>query len=54
MVDHEYMALCLELVGACDEVRVYGDRITAGMRKEIDYAEARAIPVRIVETEARS
>ena len=45
-------SLCLELVGACDEVRVYGGRITPGMRKEIEYAEARAIPVRIIETEA--
>lgn len=46
------LSLCLELVGTCDEVRVYGGRITAGMRREIEYAEARAIPVRMVATEA--
>jgi len=43
------LSLCLELVGACDEVRAYGDRISAGMRREIEYAEARGIPVRFVE-----
>ena len=48
------LSLCLELVGTCDEVRVYGGRITSGMRREIEYAEARAIPVRIVESEVTS
>lgn len=41
--------LCLELVAACDELRVYGGRISAGMRREIERAEALGIPVRIVE-----
>ena len=43
------MALCLELAAACDEVRVYGGRITEGMRREIEHAEARGIPVRFAE-----
>ena len=43
------LSLCLELVGACDEVRVYGGRVTAGMRREIERAEALSIPVRFVE-----
>ena len=46
------LSLCLELVGACDEVRVYGGRITSGMRREIEYAEARGIPVRFADAEA--
>lgn len=46
------LSLCLELVGASDEVRAYGDRITAGMRREIEYAEARGIPVRFTDAEA--
>jgi DNA polymerase-3 subunit epsilon len=43
------LSLCLELVGACDEVRVYGGHVTAGMRREIERAEALCIPVRFVE-----
>ena len=43
------MALCLELAGDCDEVRVYGGRVTEGMRREIEHAEARGIPVRFAE-----
>ena len=46
------LALCLELLRACDEVRVYGGRITEGMRMEIAHAEAHGVPVRFVETEA--
>ena len=42
----EALALCLELVDLCDEVRVYGERISEGMRLEIEHAEARGIPVR--------
>ncbi len=33
------------LVEACDEVRVYGPRLTDGMRSEIQYAKAIGIPV---------
>lgn len=43
------LALCLELVGACDELRVYGGQVTAGMRREIERAEALGVPVRFVE-----
>ncbi len=40
---------CLELVDTCDEVRVFGRRITPGMALEIDHAKARKIPVRFEE-----
>lgn len=42
------VALCLELVAVCDELRIYGRGVTAGMRREIDRAEALGIPVRFV------
>lgn len=45
------LAMCLELLDASDEVRVYGQSITAGMRLEIERAEARGIPVRFVDAE---
>jgi hypothetical protein len=44
------IALCLELIDTCDEVRVFGDRVTPGMKREIDYARVRGLPVRF-ETE---
>ena len=43
------LSLCLELVETCDELRVYGGRVTAGMRREIEHAERRGIPVRFAE-----
>jgi DNA polymerase III subunit epsilon len=45
------LAMCLELLDASDEVRVYGQSITAGMRLEIERAEARGLPVRFVDAE---
>jgi len=45
----EALALCLELLDACDELRVYGERISEGMRLEIEHAEARGIPVRFAQ-----
>jgi len=45
----EALPLCLELLDACDEVRVYGERISDGMRLEIEHAEARGIPVRFAQ-----
>lgn len=42
----EALALCLELLDVCDEVRVYGERISEGMRVELRHAEARGIPIR--------
>lgn len=33
------MAANIRLVDACDVLCVFGDRITAGMQKEIDHAE---------------
>jgi len=44
------LRLCLELVDTCDEVRVFGGRVTAGMKREVEYAKSRDIPVRF-ETE---
>jgi len=41
----EALSLCLELLDVCDEVRVYGDRVTDGMRAELQHAEARGIAV---------
>lgn len=45
------LAMCLDLLDASDEVQVYGQSITAGMRVEIERAEARGIPVRFVDAE---
>ncbi|MGI5865486.1 MAG: exonuclease domain-containing protein [Myxococcales bacterium] len=42
----EALALCLELLDVCDEVRVYGERVSEGMRVELRHAEARRIPIR--------
>ena len=44
------LRFCLELVDTCDEVRVFGGRVTAGMKREVEYAKRRGIPVRF-ETE---
>lgn len=38
--------LCLELLATCDEVRVFGGRITPGMERELRYAARHGIPVR--------
>ena len=45
------LELCLGLLEVCDEVRVYGSRISPGMRLEIDHAVALGIPVRFVDME---
>jgi len=33
------LQLCLELLGTCDEVRVYGDSVTEGMERELREAK---------------
>jgi DNA polymerase-3 subunit epsilon len=38
--------LCVELLSTCDEVRVFGGRITPGMERELHYAARHGIPVR--------
>ncbi|MCP4674545.1 MAG: hypothetical protein GY854_03310 [Deltaproteobacteria bacterium] len=43
------LELCCDLLGMCDEVRVYGGNITDGMRREIGHAMQRGIPVRFVD-----
>jgi DNA polymerase-3 subunit epsilon len=44
--------LRLALLGACDEVWVYGAQISAAMREELAHARAHGIPVRHVDAEA--
>lgn len=39
------LTLCLELLDTCDEVRVFGGRITPGMERELQHASRRGIPV---------
>jgi DNA polymerase-3 subunit epsilon len=39
------LGLCVELLGTCDEVRVYGERVTEGMEREL--CEARRLGLRI-------
>jgi len=41
--------LCLELVGTCDELRVFGPRISAGMQREMARARALRLPVTLAE-----
>ena len=44
---------CIEYLRGCDEVRVYGSKISEGMRQEITYANLFGIPVLFAEeTEA--
>ena len=45
------LRLCLELVGACDALFVYGACITDGMLQEIEHAQAHGIPVQLVDAE---
>lgn len=42
----EALDLCLALLDACDELRVYSPWISEGMRLEIEHAEAHGIPVK--------
>ena len=35
----------LEVLSRCDVIHVWGDKITEGMREEIEYAESVGIPV---------
>jgi len=45
-LDNEFaLRQCLNLLAACDELWVYGDRCTAGMRAEIEFASENNIPV---------
>lgn len=37
--------LCLELVRSCDELRVFGSRITGGMQRELAFARALRLPI---------
>jgi hypothetical protein len=45
------LTLCLALLEDCNEVRVYGSAITAGMHREIAHAKALGIPVRLDDTD---
>ena len=39
------LRFCLELVGCCDALWLYGTRISTGMEREISTAQALGIPV---------
>jgi hypothetical protein len=39
------LKLCLELVELSDEMRVYGGKVTEGMRRELEYADERNMPI---------
>lgn len=43
--DEKAMRMCLDLIDRCDEVRVCGDKISEGMRREIAYAEKQRVPI---------
>ena len=45
------LSLCLQLVTFCDELRVYGDRISDGMRREIEFANENRIAVKHMNAE---
>ena len=42
------MELCLRLLERCDQVRVFGHQLSDQMRREIEYAAARGIPVQFI------
>ncbi|MFP2958470.1 exonuclease domain-containing protein [Myxococcus sp. 1LA] len=42
------LALCLELLATCDEVRVFGELVTEGMERELREAKRLGIPARFV------
>lgn len=44
--DAQGISLGLEMLARCDELHAWGDRISEGMRQEIEYAEGAGIPVR--------
>jgi len=46
------LSMCTQLVELCDEIRVYGDRVTSGMFREIDHAARVSVPVRWMIAEA--
>lgn len=41
----------LQLLSECDELWVFGSRITEGMQKEIQFAKERGIPVKFIYTQ---
>jgi len=42
------LALCLELLGTCDEVRVFSELVTEGMERELREAKRLGLPVHFV------
>jgi hypothetical protein len=50
---HLALDACLQLVEMCDQVRVYGKRVTPGMQREIEHAQLCRIPV-VSASEVRS
>lgn len=43
--DRQAMQMCLQVLARCDQINVYGDEYTAGMREEIAYAHLHGIPI---------
>jgi len=46
------LSMCTQLVERCDELRVYGTQVAAGMFREIDHAARVGVPVRWMIAEA--
>ena len=47
------LALGLQMLKRCHELWVFGEKITEGMAKEIEFAEKRGIPIRYFNTECK-
>ena len=47
------LALGLQMLKRCHELWVFGEKITEGMEKEIEFAEKRGIPIRYFNTECK-
>jgi hypothetical protein len=43
------LKLCLELIELSDEVRVYGGKVTEGMRREMEHADEKRVPIAFME-----
>ena len=47
------LALGLQMLKRCHELWVFGEKITEGMAKEIEFAEKRGIPIKYFNTECK-
>ena len=44
----EGLNMCLKLLGICDEMWVFGDELSTGVRAEIAYCENNHIPYKLI------